>query len=484
MTFPWTILGILYIAALVILSIKVIMDTRSSPKAVSYVLLIFILPVLGASIYLIFGRNIKKKTLYSKKLGRDSEQTIILSKAFENYKKLKELEFDENYAEFSGVAEILFWEKKSILTWRNNIKLYKNGEEKFPDLLDALRKAKNHIHIQYYIYEDDDIGKEISDLLCQKAREGVKVRFIYDDFGSRKIRKTLVKDMLAAGVEAFPFYQVIFTLLADRLNYRNHRKIVVIDGDTGFVGGINVSDKYINNGKSDLYWRDTHIRIRGEAVWTLQHVFLCDWNFAANHELGFAPEFFKPAFELEGTARKWVQVVASGPDSTVPSILYGYLGAINSAQKYVYLTTPYFIPGQAFLNALHMAALRGVDVRLLVPGISDSFITNAASNSFYDELLDMGVKVYLYQKGFVHAKTAVIDGTFVSIGTANLDIRSFDFNFEVNAMIYDREMAEKLTNMFEDDLKNADQVISENWRKRPLKTRFFERIVRLISPLM
>lgn len=484
MTIVWIICSGVYLVLLLGLCMKVIMDTRSSAKAVAYLLIIFLLPLVGASIYLFFGRNLKRKSLYSKKLGKDKERAALLQKKLESFENLKVLELDKDYDDFVPTAQMLMSQHKSILTDANEIKIYKNGEEKFPDLLESIRNAKQHVHIEYYIYEDDEIGQELANVLMQKAKEGVKVRFIYDDFGSKDIRKKLVKRLVEAGVEAYPFYEVIFILLADRLNYRNHRKIVVVDGEVAFIGGINVSDKYINNGKSELYWRDTHMRIKGEAVWTLQHIFLCDWNFASGQDLGFEDEFFRKEFELNKKEKSLMQIAASGPDSFVPSILYTYLSAIYAAKDYVYLVTPYFIPGLSFIQALHAAVLRGVKVKLMVPGISDSVVTNAASFSFYDELMEMGIEVYLYEKGFVHAKTVVIDDAFFMIGTANLDIRSFEFNFEVNAVVYDKKHAIEMRKSFEEDLNDCKELTLDFYKNRPLYIRLFERIVRLVSPLM
>lgn len=484
MKLVWILITILYSVYLLVLCIKIIMESQSPSKAVSYILLICLLPILGSAIYLIVGRNTKKKSLYSKKLGKDLEQNAFLLKKFESFKNLQELEFNSKYDDFAPTAEMLISQHKSILTGNNELKIYKNGEEKFPDLLEALRNAKHHIHIEYYIYEDDIIGNEIADILAQKAKQGIEVRFLYDDFGSKSIRKKLVKKLRNDGVEAYPFYEIIFVLLADRLNYRNHRKIVVIDGKEAFIGGINVADKYVNKENQELYWRDTHLRIKGDAVWTLQHVFLCDWNFASEQEIGYEDCYFKSENGSESVNKTWAQITSSGPDSYVPYIQYTYISAIYAAKEYVFLCTPYFIPGKGFIQALHAAVLRGVRVVLMAPGVSDSAITNAASCSFYEELLEMGIDVFLYQKGFVHAKTVVIDDAFFMIGTANLDIRSFEFNFEVNAVIYDNFHAVELRKMFEDDLKDCIQLQLDEWRKRPVYIRFFERVVRLISDVM
>ncbi len=380
------------------------------------------------------------------------------------------------------LAAMLIKDLKSPLTHKNQVKLLVNGEEKFPELLQVLQQAKHHIHLEYYIYEQDEIGTAIIELLIQKAKEGVEVRFIYDDFGSPSIKKKIETRMRDAGVEVYPFYKVHFYLLANRINYRNHRKIIVVDGQTAFVGGINVSDKYINNKPGQLYWRDTHLRIDGPGVYYLQYIFITDWNFCCPKALKPASFHFVPNPSIKDDT--YVQVSASGPDSLQPSILFSILQAIYLAKEEILITTPYFIPGNSIIEALRIAALSGLSVKLLVPGICDSKLVNAASKSFYNDLLQAGVEIYLYQKGFVHAKTLVADGKLSVVGTANMDRRSFEFNFEVNAIIYDRPFAEKMRRLFFDDLKNAEKIDAERWYKRPAYIQFPEKMARLFSPVL
>lgn len=479
--------GLLYAVFVIALCIRVLMETRTSSKAVAYILLIILLPALGIIIYLFVGRNVKKKHLYSKKLSIDFRQTSNLKQLFEDYRTEKAAEFKAEYEQFAGNAQMLFSDNKSILTHHNAVTIHINGEEKFPQLLQDIRQAKEHIHLEYYIYENDGIGNELAELLIQKAKEGVKVRFIYDDFGSRKIAGNIAKRLKENGVETYPFYEVIFSALADRLNYRNHRKLVIIDGHTAYLGGINVSDRYINSeGENKMFWRDTHLRICGTAVWNIQHLFLCDWNFASGQNLSYSRTFFKDTAFLKPMHQEktWVQIASGGPDSEIPSILFAYLEAIESAQSHIDITTPYFIPSISLLHALHMAILRGVRVRLLVPGISDSYIANLASFSYYDEIIKMGVELYFYQKGFIHAKSICIDDMFSMVGSANLDIRSFEFNFEVNALIYDKKIALRLREIFEEDLKEARLIRHAEWEKRSFVRRLMERTVRIISPLL
>lgn len=378
------------------------------------------------------------------------------------------------------LATMLIKDLQSPLTRHNRIKLLLNGEEKFPELMKAMAGAKHHIHLEYYIFEQDDTGKTIIELLITKAKEGVQVRFIYDDFGSPAIKNKIEKRLKDAGVEIYPFHKVHFYLLANRINYRNHRKIVVIDGQTGFVGGINVSDKYINNKKQKLYWRDTHIRIDGPGVFYLQYIFITDWNFCCPKKLKLKNEYFVQNMAVKEDV--YVQIVSSGPDSVQPSVLFSVLEAIYLATKEILITTPYFIPGDSILDALRIASLSGISVKLLVPGKCDSKLVNAASKVNYNDLLQAGVEIYIYQKGFVHAKTLVTDGKMSMIGTANMDHRSFELNFEVNAIIYDAAFAEKMRTIFFEDLKNAEKLNAEKWYKRSFFTQLPEKIAKIFSP--
>jgi cardiolipin synthase len=340
----------------------------------------------------------------------------------------------------------------------------------------------HHIHLEYYIYEQDEIGTTIIELLIKKAKEGIQVRFIYDDFGSHTIKKRTEARMREAGIEIYPFHKVHFYLLANRINYRNHRKIIVIDGQTAYVGGINVSDKYINNGKSKMFWRDTHLRIDGPGVYYLQYLFISDWNFCSNKVL--KPEHLHFVSNTKVMENTYLQVAASGPDSMQPSLLFSILQAIYLAKEEILVTTPYFIPGESIIDALRIAALSGLRVKLLVPGICDSKFVNAASKSNYNELLQAGVEIYMYGKGFVHAKTLVTDGKMSIVGTANMDHRSFELNFEVNVIIYDKPFAQQMRKVFFDDLQVSEKIDPLRWYKRSALEQFPEKFARLFSPVM
>lgn len=285
--------------------------------------------------------------------------------------------------------------------------------------------------------------------------------------------------MRESGVEVYPFHRVHFYLLANRFNYRNHRKIVIIDGQTGFTGGINVSDKYINNGKHTLFWRDSSIRIDGPGVYYMQYLFITDWNFCSGTEMPLSHDLFRREFP-KGT--KHIQIASSGPDSESPSIMFSILEAIYLAKEEILITTPYFIPGESIMDALRIAATSGISVKLLVPGICDSKFVNAASKDHYEVLLKAGVEIFVYRKGFVHAKTLVTDGKLSMIGTANMDHRSFELNFEVNAVIYDSAFSKELRAVFFEDLKVSEKIIPEEWYNRSRFIRLLERSARLFSP--
>jgi len=475
------IIGGVYLLILLAVCLRIIYETRSATKTMAYLLLAIFLPVAGIVFYLLFGVNFWKTKAYSNKAKEDEKLLEQLKKEMKIYESETVLPA-ELPAENRELAVILQKELRSPLTRRNKLKLLINGEEKFPEVLEAIRNAKHHIHIQYYIYAQDTIGEQIEELLIKKATEGVQVRFIYDDFGSPNIKKRIEERMRKAGIEIYPFQKVMFYLLANRLNYRNHRKTLIIDGQTAFTGGINVCDKYINNGKQKLYWRDTHIRIDGPGVFYLQYLFLTDWKFCSNKDVKLDEfQFQSPAKHKEDS---FLQIAASGPESKQPSVLFSLLQAIFLAKKELLITTPYFIPGDSILEALKIAALSGLSVKLLVPGVCDSKLVNAASKSYYEDLLCAGVEVYVYQKGFVHAKTLVADGNLSIIGTANMDYRSFELNFETNVLIYDRAFAEELRSVFYKDLEEADKIDKDEWCKRPAHVQLPERLARLFSHVL
>ena len=476
----------IYLFVLILVCVRIIYDTRTNSKSLAYLLFAIFVPFLGIIFYFTFGINYRNRKMYSKKLTENSELSDKLREKIYQYSKQTFNLSDATVQSNEELATLILNDTESPLTSDNSVKLIVNGENKFPDVIEALKNAKKHIHIEYYIFEDDHIGQEIEQILIQKVREGIHVRFIYDDFGSRAIRKTMVPRMKSEGIEAFPFFKIHFITLANRLNYRNHRKIIVIDGITAFIGGINVCDKYINDKKqpNKLYWRDTHLRIDGPGVQYLQYLFLCDWNFCASLKLEPNDEFFPPLDSIPAKGKKIVQIAASGPDSSSPVILYSILQAINLATEEILITSPYFMPNDSLLDALCIAAMGGVKVKILVPMKSDSGFVDYAVRSYYSDLLKAGIEIYQYTKGFIHAKTMVCDAKIAMVGTANMDSRSFDLNFEVSAIVYDKQVANELSALFYDDLKDSEILNETEWAKRSGIKKFMEKAVRLFSPLL
>jgi cardiolipin synthase len=483
----WILLSeIIYGIIVVLVCLRVVYDTQNTTKTLAYLLAIIFLPFIGIIIYFSFGINYRKRKMYSKKIFNNPElKKTIQNHIFETSQTVINTRYD-SVKNFKKLAGLVLNQISSPISQGNDVKLLLNGENKFPSVLEALKNAKDHIHIEYYIFDAGEIGRKIIDLLIEKAQQGVTVRFIYDDFGSREIRKKQVPRLRAAGVAAFPFYKIKLIALANRLNYRNHRKIIVIDGVLGFVGGINISDKYINNDqkKNDLFWRDTHLKIEGPAVKSLQYVFIGDWNYCSGEKLEPTKIFFPDDNEFQSEADKIVQIAFSGPDSDTPLIQQTLLQAINLAKEEILITTPYFMPGDSILESLVIAAASGTKLKVLVPGASDSKFVNYAARSFYGRLLNAGAKIYCYQKGFVHAKTMVVDKQLTIVGTANMDIRSFDLNFEVNAIVYDEEIAHQLRQAFYEDLKDATIIDMESWNARSKFTQLMEKLAGLFSPLM
>ncbi|GJH41710.1 major cardiolipin synthase ClsA [Capnocytophaga sp. HP1101] len=475
---------ILYVLFIIAVCLRIVWDTRSVSKALAYLLLVIFVPILGAIFYFSFGINYRRHKIYHKKLSVDQAFRHRLEQIYPRIQAhLKSLDTSTTAPYEKSLRFLSNIEDRLSIIPNEEIKVICNGENLFPELLSALRSAKHHIHIEYYIYENDHIGNAIKDILIEKVHEGVEVRFIYDDFGSQGIRKNIARELRENGVAAFPFYKINFVKLANRMNYRNHRKIVVIDGYTAFVGGINISDKYNNNEPNTLYWRDTHLKVRGYSAHVLQAVFLQDWNFCSDENVAIDAPYFPIGIQPYPTDY-FTQIVSSGADSDLPNILYATVQLIYAAKREILITTPYYIPDTSLQESLIITALSGVEVKLLVPKEGDSVFVHTASESFFEELLRAGVEIYRYEKGFVHAKTFVIDSEVASVGTANLDARSFDLNFEVNALVYNETVAGDLRRIFYEDLKDASLLRLEDWEGRSKFKQMIERIVRLFSPFL
>ncbi|WP_428911387.1 cardiolipin synthase [Niallia sp. Krafla_26] len=470
-------LSIIITLTVIVIGFVIFLENRHPTQTLTWLVVLGGFPLLGFIFYLLFGRNYRKEKMFRKKYfldrqaflqyeGQDPVSEEKLKKTGDHQKKLFSL------AHRLGNSPISFGTETTVLT---------NGNETFHYILAELKKAIHHIHIEYYIVRNDDIGQKIKEILIEKAREGVKVRFLYDAVGSWKLSKRYIQELREEGVEIIPFGPVKLPFLNSKFNFRNHRKIIVIDGSIGFVGGLNIGDEYLGRSRSFGFWRDTHVMLKGEAVRSLQLIFLQDWYYMTSKSL-LTPEYLSPI--LEENKHGGVQIIAGGPDNEWSAIKNIFFAMITSAKESVWIASPYFIPDEDIFTALKIAALSGIDVRLLVPNKPDKRIVFHASRSYFPDLLDAGVKIYEYKKGFMHSKIVIVDSELASIGTSNMDMRSFHLNFEVNAFLYRTASTEKLVTEYVNDLEDSIEIDGARFRKRHLGYRLLESTSRLLSPLL
>jgi len=475
-----SLVTILYFLTVVFIAILIILENRNPVKTISWILVLVLLPFAGIVFYLFFGQEYRKTKMYSRKGLKDLEKLRNLT--LEQLDKLPKNQYrysDRLYSK-KRLMNLFLSNSNAILTNNNEIEVLKDAKETFPAIFKSIEEAKHHIHLEFYIVEDDSIGNYLRELLIRKAREGVEVRFIYDDVGSWELKRKFLRSMSDAGVKVDCFMRVRFPNLTSKVNYRNHRKILVVDGETAFVGGLNFADRYQNGVPGIGPWRDTHLKVSGGSATALQIIFMADWYFVSK-EILKGENYFKP---FEAGSGKLVQMVASGPDSDWESIGQAYFAAIASSAEYVYISSPYLMPPSDIMTALKTSALGGIDVRIIVPGLSDAVSSKWGTNSYVEELLEAGVKVFFYQAGFIHSKVIIVDGIFSSVGTANLDFRSLETNFEVNAMIYDEETARILAEQFIEDQEKSSEVVLEEWIKRPRLNKIKESFARILSPML
>ncbi|MCI1681101.1 MAG: cardiolipin synthase [Bacteroides sp.] len=465
------IFDILYFGAIIGAIIVIILDNRNPVKTLAWILILMFLPVVGLVFYAFFGRSQRRERIIEKKI-----YNRLLKKPMAEYLTQDTSSLPLAY---SRLITLFRNTNQSFPFDGNRIKTYTDGLSMLQSLLRELEKAKQHIHIEFYIFEDDAIGRLVRDVLIDKARAGVEVRLIYDDVGCWHVPNNFFDEMRAAGIEARSFLKVRFPLFTSKVNYRNHRKLVVIDGKVGFVGGMNLAERYMR-GFSWGIWRDTHILLEGKAVHGLQTVFLLDWYFVDRTLISSSCYF--PRLGTYGTSL--VQIVTSDPISPWKEIMQGLVMAISGAKKYFYMQTPYFLPTEAVMTAMQTAALAGVDIRLMLPLKTDNRLISLASSSYLADVLRAGVKVYLYKKGFLHSKLMVADDELSTVGSTNLDFRSFEHNFEVNAFIYDMETALQMREIFLQDQRECMPVFLKNWVKRPWWRKAMESLVRLMAPLL
>lgn len=472
----WLPITLVNIAAI----ITILIENGKPEKTIAWLLVIVFLPIVGILLYYFFGQKFKKEK-YFKKL--DQNYTLKLEERWEELQPFidNEIKLTETYSKhLNDVFEYLALTKNAVPTSNNDLKLLNNGEQKFEVLLKDLQKATHHIHLEYYIFEEDEIGTKILNLLIEKVKEGVEVRLIIDAFGSSKFakRKSFYEEK---GIQFEVFLPVRFSSLANS-NYRNHRKIIIIDGSIGYVGGINISDRYINPNKFRLYWHDTSIKIEGDAVKVLQVQFWLHWQSIARQAFVLNNAYI-PIIEKQ-FSRKPVTFAFSSPGHTKPYVMESMILSILAAQKSIQLCTPYFIPTESFKTALLIAVSKGVDVSLMIPYKGDSAIVHAASLSFLKPFVQRGLKVYLYKKGFLHAKTICIDGMLSYVGTTNLDSRSFFINFELSAIVLDYQIARELEQNFENDIKSSELFTATAWQNEKWYYKTFASLCRLLAPLL
>lgn len=462
-----------------LLSLAIVFVQRRDPKSVwTWLLVMYFLPIVGFVLYMLIGQDMHKRRLFKTKEVTDKLNYSIRKQEESIYMhdcKLNDAE------EYSDLVLYNLESSDSFYTDDNEVDIYIDGNDKFNALIEEMEKAEKYIHFQYYIIKSDELFERISKVLIKKAKEGVEVRVLMDGMGSRFLKKKDIKILNDNGVKTAVFFPPILKRLHLRINYRNHRKIVVIDGKVGFVGGFNVGKEYIDKDEKFGHWRDTHLKITGSAAIALGARFILDWNYAAKDNLFSSDKYM---FQSVGDGNDGIQIISSGPDSARQDIRNNYLRLINKAKKSIYIQSPYFIPDESILDALQIAALSGVDVRVMIPCKPDHPFVYWATYSYMNDLLSAGAKCYTYDNGFLHAKGMVVDGNVACFGTANMDIRSFKLNFEVNAVVYSVKTAEKLLDIFLNDLTQSTQITKYLYENRPAIIRIKEQVSRLLSPLL
>ena len=454
----------------------------------AWLLVLILLPGVGFILYLLVGKGINSSKIFDLK----EQERLGINQLAEIQKE----QWEKNRLIFAGekisagnmeLPRLFLDIDQAILTEHNYVEILTDGTEKFKVLLDDIRHAQNHVHIEYYTFYNDQIGNQVRAALEEVARRGVEVRVIYDSFGSRGTTHQYFKRLEALGGRAEPFFGTKKAPIhSPRLNYRDHRKIVVIDGRIGYIGGFNIGDQYLGRKPKFGYWRDTHLRVQGNAVIALQSRFLMDWNATVkntrhNQQVSYQDQYFPLISNVGHTS---MQIVSSGPDSEKEAIKLGYFKMINNARKYIYIQTPYLIPDDAIIEALMVAQMSGVEVRIMIPAFPDHPFVYRATEYYAKHLTDLGIKVYKYHHGFLHAKTVVVDDQVASVGSANLDFRSFKLNFEANAFLYGEQFAHQLKTIFEKDQEQAVLLTPEYFANQSRWRKFKQEFSRLLSPIL
>lgn len=465
---PEFILWIVYVVTVIGTLLVVVSENRNPIRTLAWVLVLVFLPAVGIVFFYFFGQNNRKKKAVSinyKKLSKD----ISFEGLFDKHPP----KVQPNYETLSVLLER---NSNALLLQGSRVEVITHGHRKFELLLEDIEKASHHIHMEYFIFQNDTTGKKIKEALMRKAAEGVEVRFLYDNVANTRVPPSFYKEMRRAGVIVSPFLKVFLPWLRSKVNYRNHRKVVVIDGKIGYIGGMNVGDTYAMS----PIWRDTHLRIEGKGVYGLQANFLLDWYSSGEKKVDNYVSYFP---YCPNYSNNLLQIVPGGPDSAWPNLLQATVRLVILAKHYLYIQTPYFLPTDSLFQTLISAALAGVDVRLMVSRKSDSSYVDPAAKSYYAELLRAGLKIYEHQQDFIHAKTIVSDDYLSVIGSANMDFRSFESNFEINCYLYDTEIARKNKAVFLEDMKGCSEILLDEWEQRPWWKKMIESVMRLFAPL-
>lgn len=474
----WIYSAFLSIAVLstCIIIVVILSENRNPVKSLAWVTILLLFPVVGVVLYIFFGRSIKNKRMISRRNRRR-----LRKRQGRVFADIRSSALSAEARQIANLSRTLTGEQ---FYDDNEVEIFADGKSKFDALEEDLRRARHSINIQYYIVENDSTGRRITDILVQKVSEGVTVRLIYDHVGSFHVASRFFSELRRRGVQAQPFFKVSFPWLGTHVNWRNHRKICVIDNTVAYLGGMNIADRYITGGKFDM-WRDTHMRITGPVVASIQYSFAVDWNFLGGGIIDDGPTYSDTFVRRDGAVGNvGAHLVTSGPTGTWSNVALAFQKAISGAKSRVYIQTPYFLPTESLLRALQTAALAHVDVRIMIPLHSDSAMLTHVSNSNISECLKAGVKIYRYKAGMLHSKMLIVDDGIVSIGSTNFDFRSFDYNFEANLFMYSRELNARATELFAGDMAHSERVELQQWRKRPLPARVAESVLRLLSPIL
>lgn len=478
------IIPIIFILNLIFAVTVVFFERKNPSSTIAWLMALLLLPVIGFLLYLFFGQSFYRDRMFKVKKEDDQVITNIINEQKKEVFTRKDSFSDTISDSYKRLMLMLLQNNMAPITVHNRIRVFVDGNEKFAALLEAIRNATDHIHLEYYILKDDRIGNEVFAALTERAKAGVEVRFLGDGLGCAGPRRRFYEEYLKSGGKIAFFFPSLFNITHPRINYRNHRKIAIIDGKTGFIGGYNIGDDYLSRIPAWAPWRDAAVQVTGDAVLAMQIRFFLDWNYASKTDkLSYNPKFFPNSSSSTGEEIP-IQIVSGGPDTYWNPIKESYLKLINNATSSVYLQTPYFIPDESILDALRIAALSGIDVRIMIPAKPDHWFVYWAGYSYIGQLISAGVRAYTYDTGFIHAKTIVVDESAASVGSANWDVRSFRLNFETNALIYDTKIAKELKEYFLRDLAVCTEMTPERYATLPLKIKIKQSVSRLFSPLL